>query len=377
MRPGKWRASRNASPGKRTRLQFDASSLEEAVLKADRMLFRSEEDEDISNLLISDCFERWLKSKNCSATTRIWYRANCLQFLRWLEAQYPRIRKWRDLRLEHLQSYANALVVEEKANKTIQHYCEPVRSASRWAATNWRDAFHDFAEGYRPPKRSCRLLYEDQRGRVALTPAEVGDFLIWLLGHSKGWKLLPDVALQGLCGLRVNEVLRLTWDRVDLKAGHVTIEGEVKNEFSVRRLPLPGLVLDVLEACSKNGPRVIPAYHSHHEYGRALRGALRKWRPNLPLEPKGLRRTLPSEARRAGWSGSSLERYLGHSLKNITERHYLASDAETLQSLFREQVVARVDAILRPCRKDFRRLAWKSGSESGSVDNVVQLKAAS
>ena len=139
----------------------------------------------------------------------------------------------------------------------------------------------------------------------------MASFLAWLEKEETWRELSPGVALQGLCGLRLREAWRLRWERVDLERGFITVDGVVKNLSSVRRLPLPNLVLSLLGSVPHNGDRVLAAYEDQTSYAKAIGRCLRKVFPGRKIEPKGLRRTLPTEAIREGWGGYALERYLG------------------------------------------------------------------
>lgn len=124
------------------------------------------------------------------------------------------------------------------------------------------------------------------------------------------------------------------------------MDGVVKNLSSVRRLPLPTRVLSVLKSAPRNGDRIMAAYEDQTSYAKAIGRCLRKVFPGREVEPKGLRRTLPTEAIREGWGGYALERYLGHSAKSVTDKHYVTPSEDDLQERFRTQVVARVEAAL-------------------------------
>ena len=151
--------------------------------------------------------------------------------------------------------YANELALENKAKRTIQIYTFPIRSASEKAALKWRGTFLDFAKGYSPPRKAG-----GRRPQKVKSLVWVADFLLWLREAPGGWAVLPGVALQGLCGCRVTEMLRLTWDRVDLDRGTVRVDGEIKNEHSRRLIPLPQLVVEILaEAPAKGTESFLPS----------------------------------------------------------------------------------------------------------------------
>jgi integrase len=203
----------------------------------------------------------------------------------------------------------------------------------------------------------------DPDQRPTLSPKEVARFLVWLRTKNTGWKMIPGVALQGLCGLRLREGFRLKWEKVDLERGTVTIEGQVKNSHSVRRLPLPLLVWEILRQTSRQSSYVISGYNADINYSEAIKRALQGWRPEFRLEPKGFRRTLPSVGIREGWHKYALERYLGHSPKTSTERHYVSLDHDELENLLRKEVAERINSNLKP----FLRVWQQKGKKKNTI----------
>lgn len=338
-RPGKWRASYGAD-GVRVRKHFDAQDKDTAADRAYHLLFGNwSHGEECVAHEIADLFLAWRKTLTCTEetiATDYWPRAT--QFVEWAEKRG--LRLWRQLQLQHLQEYTRELIEKGLAKQTIALRTRVVRMAARWAARNWRKQYEDWTKGFRVPNMPRPLDYSE---RTSLTLAQVCEFLLWLRKQPHGWNILPGVALQGLCGLRVCEVLRMRWNSVDLGAGTVTVAGVVKNPHSVRRLPVPDLVTTILV----EAPRVSENLLAYKRRGAYWRAFSRRWKRygGPEIEPKGLRRTLPTEAITHGFAGYALERYLGHSPRTITDRHYVATDVQTLM---RSQIVERVNEIVAP-----------------------------
>ena len=334
IRTGTFRLSCESSTG-RIRKQFEADSIEAAVSEATVLLAGTEKT--AKGLSTATVIRRWMQTLSCGPGTRKDYNGATKRFIRWLGRRH----EWAELRLEHLQTYAQGLRKAGKTPRTIALYVLPIRTASKWAAANWPEHFRDFAAGYRPPRIQVVPAVRD-----SFSLAELGEYLLWLRKQPDGWKILPGVALQGLCGLRVLEAVRLLWDRVDLDSRLLRIDGEVKNAWSVRMLPLPDLVVEILREAPK-GERVVPTYSERTTYSAMVTTSLAKWSEGRKVEPRGLRRTLPSEAKLEGWDGFALERYLGHAPRDITERHYLSLSESQILGMLQEQVVGPVNSALQ------------------------------
>ncbi len=341
LEKGRWRLFGIDLQGSQKRPRFEARSLEEAINIAEGILFGPQVDP--SALPIADVFVKWREQLTCSEATKKEYWDGVQRACDWFDEN--QLFLWKDLRLEHLQSYSNQLSGKRYSKRYVQILCKPVRQCARWAARNWPDHFRNWTEGVVITGRE-ESSYAAGRGYLSFE--QLLGFLKWL-EENDHWNILPGVALQGLCACRLRETVRLKWENVDLESRTVTIEGQVKNVQSIRRLPLPQAVWKVLEAGPRDGDRVLDKYQGperYKTYGRQVRRLLQRWDPECRIEPKGLRRTLPSEAIRGGWAGYALERYLGHSAQGITEKHYVAASGVELVDLLRRQVVEKVDGAL-------------------------------
>lgn len=254
----------------------------------------------------------------------------------------------------------NHLIGQKRLGKTISHYLEPVRFTAQWVSQNYPDHYLNFCEGLRVPKSIGQsYLLEDLRPPEYLTFAEVCDFLQWTRDHHQYADVIrPGVALQGLCGLQLQEALRLSASNVDLRTGAITIEGEVKNRWRVRRLPLPRFALEILLQSIENAPQQdqrIVRYSGRgwKAYCSLVEGALDRWAGGRrPIAPKDLRNTLPTEATNEGWDGYFVNRYLGHAPQTMAEKHYhgeVSRNGTNLVDLLREQVVRRIDLSVEHC----------------------------
>ena len=338
IEPNRWRVSGHSTTGSRLRVRFYAEDFDDALQESEKILGYAVR-ESAHGLQMAEVFKRWEKSLNCNAGTLNGYRVSIKMWLAWADTQG--IGLWSEIRLEHLQHYATHLVSKGFSEGTVRLRMMPLRSAIRWAAANWVDAYTDVTQGFRLPKIKETAYVAERAGALSLR--EAAEFLLWIEGQKHSHRVVLGVALQALAGLRVTEVLRLGWDKIE--GDTVVIEGETKNEASVRRIPLPRLVLDIMEdyRTGQTG-LVFPNYSSVEGYTKHVRRLLRA--RHIPIPPKDLRNTLPTEFRSTGHYGYIFERYLGHAATSITDKHYVTlSEADRLQ-LMRDQVVKPIDERL-------------------------------
>lgn len=274
---------------------------------------------------------------------------NCDQFLKWVESRD--LHYWHELRYEHVEEYHKSLRDRGLKFDTIRLYMWPIRRAASWVACNYRSIYSDICQGFRLSRRQAGpKFYNEKKGNPVLSISDLLDFLNWLTQDKTWGKLSGTVALQGLAGLRLLEAMRMTWRQVDFPASTVTVEGDVKNTQSVRRIPVPQVVSNLLfkvhsvHSDPQPDTLITPGYSDFRHYSKAVQKALLQWNPNNIIRSKDLRNTLPTAALDGGWNRTLVEFYMGHSPKDVTERNYFGNQGDRLLPLFREHVVHRVEA---------------------------------
>jgi integrase len=356
--PKRWRVSGHSMNGSRLRVRFYAEDLEDA-LKVSEKTLGYVPPESANTLRIAEVFARWEQTLNCNAGSLRGYRRSIKVWLAWADTQS--LQFWLEIRLEHLQRYATYLVSSGYSEDTLKLMFYPIRSAVRWAAANWPGEFANVAVGFRLPKVK-RNTYEAETN-PALSLIQAAKFVIWIESQRFGHRVVLGVALQALAGLRITEVIRLTWDKFE--GDTVVVEGETKNNPSLRRIPLPKIVLDLInDYRTAESGMVYPDYTTIDGYTKHVRRLLKAQHIQIPV--KDLRNTLPTEFRAKGHHGYIFERYIGHAATSITDKHYVTlGEAERLQ-LMRDQVVKHIDDILGDlCHKRHN---------IGTMTNVVALQ---
>ncbi|MBI1390453.1 MAG: tyrosine-type recombinase/integrase [bacterium] len=363
-RIGRWKVSGRDSEGNYRRIRFDAPDLSEAIKQAEFLLSASaiptpvepvpaptepEAAEDPIKLQISDALFR-------SCADRIWTEYNrrmelsyCDYFLRWIDELG--LTHWNELRYEHVLKYQKSLVDRGLAYDTIRLYLLPVRRAAKWVASNWPRQYVNICQNLRLSRRSNQPMeYDEEAGNPYLSIPQVLDFLHWLSMNPRNHPLIVGVAMQGLAGLQMKEALRLTWEKVNWCDETITIDGEVKNRYRIRRIPVSGIVMWILKKYSEPRGRfgfVIKEYVDHKNYSHAVAKNLKRWDASSQISPKDLRNTLQTAAIDGGWYSYYVQRYVGHAPQTIGERHYHGDKGKRLIPLFRQQVVDHIEEEVR------------------------------
>lgn len=367
--PNRWEVSRGDSRNgrKRIRSRLLAVDLHDAVQKAADMVYGVSATASNQMHTVDEVLDGWIKSRTRTAneeTVRD-YKGYILEFLRFLDT--TSVRLWKEMSPSILEAFVDHCRDRKLSHGTIRLRLVPVKGASKWASQKW--GYPHFSSGFR-----LEGLGKASTPRIHWPIAHVASFLTWLRSRPNSHNVLPGFALQGLCGLRVREALRLKWEDVDLRSGVICIQ-DAKNRSSNREIPIPALVRSILESVADDsGPVVsgLPAASAEVSYSKQWRDLSREWKRSLPSIPcKDLRNTLLTESNLRGWYSVALEMYVGHTVPelvlDITAKHYLAAKTGAMRQVFRRQVVSKIDEATSKWTE-----MWRA---NGEVGNVIPLKS--
>lgn len=302
-----------------------------------------------------------------SALSTIQWDFQVKRFSKWLKKKYPHVKTWADLRERHVEAYRNHVAKPGRAANTIRLALQPVCYTGK-----------KMQRKYKIPSPAANLEFSTglKKDPVRVFLTDVLNLLDWLREHYP--HLEAPAALQGLCGLRALEALRLEWRDVDLEHGwiHVGVR-EAKNEASRRTIPICKRAIEALKRAHEAiAPQAIETmdrkvcvsrtgieYYQGaenfgwKECGRELGAAIKEWNPEIPWRGRELRKCLFQESLRRGWYGMEVEQYLGHTVTTVTGKHYIGlifaiSEGEreylekTMQDV-RRKVTDRINAAVQ------------------------------
>jgi integrase len=114
--------------------------------------------------------------------------------------------------------------------------------------------------------------------------------------------LLPGVAIAAFAGVRSQEVLRLTWEDIDLRKGHIVVAAEKAKTASRRIVPMVPALKAWLARCKEKKGLVVTGFAQPQSWNRAIGrhvarynvGAKAANRPQIPRIDNGLRHSYAS-----------------------------------------------------------------------------------
>ena len=356
------------------RKRFDAPDLETA-LEIGKQTAGLVPVETHRRFLISDAMaqeEKHAASRRGPATAKnsVYMKE---YFLKWMESRRPGVRFWDQLTPEVADAY-----LEEYPGRSKRHAFRPIQSTARFMAR--RHAVVNRFDGY-------SVYQSAPETPVEVHLSDVTDFLEWLEENSER-TFVVGASLQSLCSLRLQETLRLTWRDIDLERALLQVQGEVKNHYSARVIPVPRLATVALERAwdahkvggvvDLAGP-VVPSPTgkpytgtSWSNYAKRLGKLIRAWNKEIGWRPKDLRNAIQQLAATIGKGDDPVwEQYVGHAPRTVAAKHYLAKltrgriacpsrgERESLDErmgVLRKEVVEQIEAHLEAsCLNSFEQ----------------------
>ena len=307
-----------------------------------------------NTITLDEWYEKWITTckKHCRDTTKRTYAV-----------QYNRLRKslgWRKL------TNLNLIVLQEAFNELatdkMRKDCKALLVDILNRAVETELIVKNIAVGINPyidneEKDEKRILSDDE---VKI-----------LLETSKDGQLYPFFKVALGTGMRIGEILGLTWDCVDFENGIIDVQKTLcylsndgvaiyefhspKTKAGKRQIPMTREVQNILmeqklrkeRIAIRHNPRVgmedlVFCSKTNNPINEAnIRGAIRylvekinKANPNLnfqPLTPHGLRHTFATKAIAKGMKPKTLQKILGHNSLQMTMDLYCHVEQNTLR----------------------------------------------
>jgi integrase len=141
--------------------------------------------------------------------------------------------------------------------------------------------------------------------------------------------LLPSVAIAALAGVRPQEVLRLTWDDIDLRKKQITVAAEKAKTASRRLVPiLPALADWLRDHPTRQGP-IVTGFSYPSGWNRAVTREVRRFNaeakkvngPQIPRIQNGLRHSFASYRLAIVKSAPQVALEMGNSPKKLMKNY--------------------------------------------------------
>ncbi len=164
--------------------------------------------------------------------------------------------------------------------------------------------------------------------------------------------LRPLITFLYWCGVRLGEALQIEWEQVDLTKRVVRLEEEQTKNAEPRIVPLPAVLINLLQAIEPKAGRVFDATNLRTEWARACAavglGTIEKlksesghmWHKYTGLIVHDLRRSAVRNLRRAGVPENVAMKISGHKTRAVFDRYNIVSTEDISEAMRRVEISA-------------------------------------
>lgn len=232
-----------------------------------------------------------------------------------------------------LANFAGDVNIEEITTQILEKFLSEtsVNPGTRASNAGRLASLFSFAKrkGYivKNPVDGLEKIRLESKMPVVFTAEQCARMLFWTQAHKSS--LLPFLALALFCGIRPDEIARLTWDCIDLTAGTIRLDASQTKTRHRRIVHLPAVATAWLRCGGKLPLKRTGRCRWQHNVKKAL--GIAQW----PQD--GLRHTAASMMLARDKDASRVATELGNS-PSVLARHYVdlvnPSDAEKFWNLF-------------------------------------------
>jgi integrase len=156
------------------------------------------------------------------------------------------------------------------------------------------------------------------------------------------------------CGVRLGEAQQIEWQQVDLKAALIRLEDEQTKSGEPRVIPLPGVLVKMLETMKNKQGKVFDSTNCRKEWAKACSAVgLGKLQPvdkngnqrYTGLIIHDLRRSAVRNLRKAGIPESVVMKISGHKTRTVFERYNIVDTEDLTAAMRRAEQQANLKSI--------------------------------
>ena len=166
-----------------------------------------------------------------------------------------------------------------------------------------------------------------------------------LLGHLPA-NLKPLITFLYYCGVRVGEALQITWEQVDLAGGLIRLESEQTKNADPRTVPLPDVLIRMLEQCEERSGLVFDGTNLRKEWHLACvacgLGTLTEVEGKRDPRYAGLivhdlRRSAIRNLMKAGVNEKVAMAISGHKTRSVFDRYHIVDTEDVVEAMRKVQ----------------------------------------
>lgn len=247
-----------------------------------------------------------------------------------------------DLKLSKITALDIQQCIDELTKRELKEIT--IKSYLTKLSTVFNSAINDYNILTKSPIKKIKIKESKTSNEKKALNDEEFNKLIETFNNSIYKNYLPIIIIAGTCGLRIGEILGLTWDDIDFKNKTLTVNkqwkivkekpkkiydfGELKSKNSNRIIPIPDNTLNFLEELKTNAPinymRRIVKNRSTYSADTFLNRLFKKLGFNITIHE--LRHTYATKLISNGIDFKTAAKLLGHSVEQTLKTYSHVND---------------------------------------------------
>jgi integrase len=165
--------------------------------------------------------------------------------------------------------------------------------------------------------------------------------------------LRPLITFLYYCGVRLGEALQIEWSQVDLERAVIRIEDEQAKSGEARTVPLPDVLVTMLEKVDDKSGRVFDGTNLRKAWNKACDACglgkleeidAQKNRRYTGLIVHDLRRSAIKNLMKAGVNEKVAMAISGHKTRAVFDRYHIVDDTDVLEAMRKVQAKSLMDS---------------------------------
>lgn len=273
--------------------------------------------------MIRDWKEYLSSVKGYSPNTVMGYEKDVRSFMQWAKGNITHAR-WSTITLDDIDRYVIWMVGEGMKPATTNRHLSAISSVYKYL---WRVGY----EVEDPTRTESRRKI----GRTMPNTIPVEELRAAYEHATGAARVMLGILIS--TGVRIQELLDMTWETIDFETGGIQIRGKGAKERTVQCSKIALKELNELRSWAPQAGRIF--HFDQREARHIIFEALRPWSHAKQLSPHAIRHTMATHMAAEGCNVATIGTILGHNHLQTTQRYIDAAAIDARQAMTTHSII--------------------------------------